>query len=277
MGGTSKDDQLPKTPTALDLSPDLKYGDKGEAVKRLKEKINPFGYALDVDNGNFLAITQLAVKDFQKRKGLEQNGIVSRAVWELLLAGPSEEDKKWAHKENPAYIESKKYEGKKETDPTFNKWLSGFWAIVGLRNYKTIIGTTFAWCGLFIAAMNSEVGQEWIANGAGAKNWAKYGQEIKWKENGIPRGAVVHLDHDCDCKGDSNHVGFADGDCTAEDLKKPGAKVNIFGGNQSNAVNTRSFPVCEICAVRWPKEIELPGKILKSVNCSGSSTRESTR
>ena len=198
-----------------------------------------------------------------------------------LISAPVKKDEPvvgaQVHAENPAYKEAKKYDGKKETDSKFGAWLSGFWGKVGLKNYKTIIGSSFAWCGLFIAAMNSEVGQKWIANGAGAKNWAQYGVAIEWKTNGIPRGAVVHLDHDCDCKGDSNHVGFADGDCAADDLKKAGAKINIFGGNQSDAVNTKSFRICEVCAVRWPKEIALPGKVTKSVNCSGSAASGSTK
>lgn len=178
---------------------------------------------------------------------------------------------------NPAYVEAKKYNGQSESKPKFVSWLSGFWPKVGLPGYKTIIGTSFAWCGLFIAAMNSETGLKIVSGAAGAKNWAKYGQAIEWKKDGIPRGAVMHLDHDGDCVGGSNHVTFADGDCSVEDLQKL-KYVPGFGGNQGNTVKRSMYPTYEICAVRWPSEIPKPGRVEKSVDCSGSGDHgESTR
>ena len=32
-----------------------------------------------------------------------------------------------------------------------------------------------------------------------------------------------------------------------------GSKVNLLGGNQSNAINIRSFPRAKFIAFRWPK------------------------
>jgi len=179
--------------------------------------------------------------------------------------------------ENPAYVEAKKYDGKKESDNVFGGWLSTFWAGVGLKNYKTIIGTTFAWCGLFIFAMNTEVGQKAISGAAGAKNWAKYGVEINWKQDGIPKGAVMHINANCG-SGSGNHVTFADGDCSAADLLNPGATVPGFGGNQGNMVKRSNYAASSVCAVRWPSEIPKPDPITKSVNCSkGNLTGESTK
>jgi hypothetical protein len=94
---------------------------------------------------------------------------------------------------NPAYVEAKKYAGKSEHDKTWSDWLSKFWPKVGLPGYKTIVGTSFAWCGLFVAAMNTQVGQKIVSGAAGAKNWARYGVEVDWKKNGIPKGAVIHI------------------------------------------------------------------------------------
>jgi hypothetical protein len=200
---------------------------------------------------------------------------------EIVKAEPVKESSPVAPglSENPAYNKGKEFVGKTETDPLFNKYLSSKWKLVGLPKYTTIIGTSFAWCGLFIAAMNSEVGQDWISNGAGARNWGKYGQAIEWKVNGIPRGAVMHLNHNGQCaSGSSNHVTFADGDCTASDLLKPGATVPGYGGNQSNTVKTSIYSIKEVCEVRWPKELKLPAKITKSVDCKQpSQSNESTR
>jgi hypothetical protein len=174
--------------------------------------------------------------------------------------------------------EAKKHKGKKESDSAFNRYLSGFWKIVGLPHYKTIIGSSFAWCGLFVAAMLYEVDLPFQKNGAGAKNWAKYGQEIDWKKDGIPRGAILHINHNQCGSGSGNHVAFANGDCASADLQKSGATIDLFGGNQNNTAKVSTYSVREICAVRWPPEKELPGKIARSVNCSGNkASGEPTR
>lgn len=179
---------------------------------------------------------------------------------------------------NPAYQEAKKYEGKTETNSAFGAWLSKFWPKAGLPNYKTIVGSSFAWCALFLVAMNSETGQKYVASAA-ARSWAKYGVEVNWKQDGIPRGAVIHLNHAGNCSsGSSNHVTFADGDCTVAELTKPGATFPGFGGNQGNTVKRSAYGVREICAVRWPSEIPKPGPVTKSYNCSVKATgEESTR
>lgn len=173
----------------------------------------------------------------------------------------------------PWLDEAKKHKGKTEFDSTFNKYLSGFWKLVGLPGYKTIIGTSFAWCGLFVAAMLYEVDMPFQKDGAGARNWAKYGQEIEWKSDGIPKGAIIHINGDGNCKsGSGNHVTFADGDCAPGEPSVPG-----FGGNQGNTAKRSMYSAKNVCAVRWPPGIALPGKVTKSVNCSGSSSGESTR
>lgn len=178
---------------------------------------------------------------------------------------------------NPAYEEAKKYVGSKESDSKFGAWLSKFWPKAGL-NYKTIIGSSFAWCGLFVLAMNSETGQKWVTGAAGAKNWAKYGQAIDWKQDGIPRGAVMHLNHSGNCSaGSGNHVTFADGDCSAADLKKSAATVPGLGGNQSNSVKRSIYGVAEVCEVRWPSELPKPSPVAKSVDCGGSASGDSSR
>lgn len=178
--------------------------------------------------------------------------------------------------ENPSYVEAKKYDGKKEKDSKFSAWLSSFWPKTGLK-YKTIAGTSFAWCALFIVAMQSEVGQKYIAS-ASAKSQGKTGIEIDWKKNGMPRGAIVHINHGKNCSSSSNnHVTFADGDCTSEELLKKGGVFAGFGGNQNNEVNRSIYSADKICEVRWPSEVPKPGAILKSVNCSGKESNTSTK
>ncbi len=182
------------------------------------------------------------------------------------------------HVENPAYKEAKKFEGKKETDASWRAYLVPYWRKVGLPGYTTLVGTAFAWCGLFLFAMNTNVGYKAITGAAGARNWARYGVEVEWQKNGIPRGAVMHINGKGNCSSSkNNHVTFADGDCTAADLRTL-KRVPGFGGNQSNAVRRSFYSTNEVCEVRWPAELPKPGPVAKSVNCSGSgSTGGSTR
>lgn len=267
-----------------------KFGDKSEDVGILQLALKEKGFEITVDN-DFGNQTREVLSAFQKSVGLTGSGIIPAKdggqtfkKLGLKLETNGEEKPKplpptSGNSSNPAYLEAKKHDGKKESDSKFNKYLSAFWGKVGLPNYKTIVGTSFAWCGLFIAAMNSEAGLEWIKNGAGARNWAKYGVEVEWKKNGIPRGAVIHINNKGNCSsGSSNHVTFADGDCTAEYLSKSGATVPGYGGNQSNTVKRSAYSVSKICAVRWPKEIPLPRRITQNVNCDKETDKgETTR
>jgi peptidoglycan hydrolase-like protein with peptidoglycan-binding domain len=255
------------------------YGQMGEHVTALQNALVAKGYAIKVD-GHFGPQTKKAVMAFQKSFKSSGSGIVGILTLEKLglAVGQKPAEQSGKAPTNPAYINAKKYLGKKENDSTFNKWLSGFWKIVGLPGYKTIIGTSFAWCGLFIAAMNSEVGQKWINNGAGARNWASYGQKIDFKVNGIPQGAVIHINGTKCGNGSGNHVTFADGSCTAEYIASKGAVIPGLGGNQSNQVKRSLYSATKVCAVRWPSELPLPPKVTKNESCgSGTDSGDSTK
>ena len=289
-------------------------GDKGPQVSTLKSYLKKLGYPLsDIgqNKGIFGLKVEYAVADFQDRYGLEETGIVDQVTFDAIVKAANEATTPNVpvQAENPAYKEAQKYKGQGESNKGFVAFMSKFWPKTGLSNYKTIIGSSFAWCALFIVAMNSEVGQKYLPS-AGAKAQGKYGVEIVWQQNGVPRGAVVHVNHLAKnaktweehaklCKsGSSNHVGFADGDCAADDyflpdvemykdkdghyrakaLAKKGSVIAILGGNQGNMVKRSVYDAREICEVRWPTEIALPGKIAKSKDCGGkSSGPESTR
>jgi hypothetical protein len=254
-------------------------------IKLLQRTLNSMGEKLTID-GDPGSYTKAALEKYDVVISLNKKPVVEPPP----LTQPS------AEPVNPAYVKAKEYAGKQETDKSFGAWLSGFWSKLGL-NYKTIIGSSFAWCGLFVFAMNTQVGQQAVLGAASAKSWAKYGVEVDWKKDGIPKGAVVHYNHAGNCSSSAdNHVDFADGDCAPQDLiqmvktstgswiastnppqLKPGATMAGFGGNQSNQVKRSIYSVKEICEVRWPSELQKPGTILKSVNCTGTPSAESTQ
>jgi hypothetical protein len=189
---------------------------------------------------------------------------------------PSLKDPKW-------YTLALKYLGKNEQDKEFDKFLAGFWKIVGLSGYKTIAGSKYAWCGLFVAVMLHLSGYQHAKNGAGAKNWSAFGTKIDYVKKGIPHGSIVRINHGLDCSSSKgNHVAFACGDYKPSDFivdgkLKPGATVTLLGGNQGNQVKYSKYDMREVCSVSWPSEENQP-EVTKTIPCdtsakSGDDTR----
>lgn len=267
------------------------FGDKGLHVRVYQQALKAKGFDLSVDD-RFGAETMRITAAFQRSIGSAGSGIPGPVTLEALGLKVEEKDKPARVPNtkvpvNPAYVQAKKYAGKKETDKEFNKKMSGFWKKAGL-SLTTIIGSGAAWCGLFIFVMNTEVGQKSVKYSPLARNWGAYEQKVDWKRDGIPQGAVVHINNGGNCSSSSNnHVTFADGSCTPEYLAKKGAVVPGFGGNQGDMVKRSEYAVTKVCNVRWPAEImvdgelvkvPLPPKVTKNVSCgSGSDQGESTR
>jgi len=76
-----------KTPgiqyTAAGL-PILRPGMRGSQVVKLQEKLSNLGFLKTGVDGDFGPLTEKAVKAFQKSKGLEADGVVGGATWNLL-------------------------------------------------------------------------------------------------------------------------------------------------------------------------------------------------
>lgn len=241
---------------------------KNRFIELLQKSLNAMGEKLTVD-GDFGPKTEAALAKYTFAITLNRKPAESPA--------PEGTNPPW-------YDEAKKYSGKKETDPAFNSFMSGFWAKIGLPNFKTIIGSAAAWCGLAMSVALIGVGADFAKNGFRAKAWDTYGHEVVWRTNGVPKGAMVRINHsnpiNCASASD-NHIAQAEGDCTAEDLLKADASIDLYGGNQGNTWKVSTYKASQICAVRWPKDVKdfpLPGKVLKSVKCSSKApTGESTR
>ncbi len=64
----------------------LQYGSKGEAVRRLQQALKDLKYNVGVD-GDYGALTRMAVTSFQKRNGLKADGVAGPDTQELLYSG----------------------------------------------------------------------------------------------------------------------------------------------------------------------------------------------
>lgn len=169
--------------------------------------------------------------------------------------------------------------GEKETNGFFNDIMSYQWRLFGM-NLGTIKERWAAWCGLFIAVCLALGGGLAIqGNGSLARNWGTYGQHVEWRRDGFVRGDIIWKNSKGNCESsDGNHVGFANGDCTAADLSKTNATFDMLGGNQDNMVKVSTYPVAHICAVRRI-EGEPLRKVTESWNCTSgkSNANENTR
>ncbi|MDL2205902.1 peptidoglycan-binding protein [Eubacteriales bacterium OttesenSCG-928-N13] len=78
----------------------LKHGSTGERVKKLQRRLKELGYFTGEIGGNYLDLTESAVKKFQKKTGATQNGIASVSLQKKIFA-------KNAPHYNDGYVELK--------------------------------------------------------------------------------------------------------------------------------------------------------------------------
>jgi uncharacterized protein (TIGR02594 family) len=97
------------------------------------------------------------------------------------------------------------------------------------------------WCAAFVGACLSLSGYRGTESLL-ARSYHKFGQDLKQEPR---RGCIVVLWRG-DPKASTGHVAFYDRD--------DGDHVVLLGGNQGDAVTTRSFPKGQVLAYRWPTE-----------------------
>ena len=66
-------------------SANVRLGDSGPGVRQIQTALVALGYKLSID-GKFGPQTAQAVKDFQMKHGLTQDGVVGPATWSKLQA-----------------------------------------------------------------------------------------------------------------------------------------------------------------------------------------------
>ena len=83
---------VPDTVRAVDLStevtpePALKNGSQGEKVWKLQERLQALGYYMDAVDGQFGPGTREAVITFQKKNGLDADGLAGEETQKVLYS-----------------------------------------------------------------------------------------------------------------------------------------------------------------------------------------------
>lgn len=218
------------------------------------------------------------------KKFLQFIGLAKKETTPVVKPPVVEKPVESVDKEEPVAVDPKwmkaaeKEIGNKETDKAFDKRMSSWWKKSGIA-FTTIVGSAFAWCGLFAYMILNQAGLSTPDKAYRAKNWDGYGHAIAWKQDGIPRGSAVRLNSDGNCDSSKgNHITFAAGDCTAKELTAKDATFDGLGGNQGNMVKVSTYKASTICYVGYPPELPKPPKVTVSKNCSSKKTgSESTR
>lgn len=81
--------ERPRAEAASPRHPTLRLDDRGPAVERLQQLLVTAGFDLSPygADGHFGAVTDRAVRRFQRSRGLEVDGLVGRKTWTALLEG----------------------------------------------------------------------------------------------------------------------------------------------------------------------------------------------
>ena len=123
----------------------LKYGDTGEAVKRVQSRLKELGYFSGDIGGNYLTLTQSAVAAFQKAAKLTANGIADYETLKALFSDDA-----------PKYVKTEP-EGGTSSTPTATPatgtaveadwWTSGIQSIFarGTTAVVTDVATGLSW------------------------------------------------------------------------------------------------------------------------------------
>lgn len=114
----------------------------------------------------------------------------------------------------------------------------------GATDHGPVAAKLPAWCGAFAAYCVRTGGGEVPRGSAEAVSWKAWGsRSLPLGSHDVPVGAVVVLTP-APGTATSGHVGFFTG------FSADGAKLELLGGNQSDAVRLSQFPVTRVAAIR---------------------------
>ncbi len=222
----------------------LKRGSSGPDVKNMQEYLTALGYDTNGTDGIFGSGTQKAVKEFwldiRSDEVVEEiNDFTAYCILNSYfdkVTGIDDvlESLPWLEKAAEDYLVSE-IKGA-EHNPRV------------VQYFKDAHSSWFdddetPWCAAAVSAWLERAGIH-SARSARARDHLNFGTELI-----EPRfGAVVVLERGAT----SGHVGFVTG-VTAD-----GKQIKVLGGNQSDSVNERMFPVSRVLGYRQPEGFTLP-------------------
>lgn len=121
----------------------------------------------------------------------------------------------------------------------------------GIRDDET------PWCAAFVGAMFERVGVR-------STRFESARSYLEW---GVPLKSPVHGCVAVFSREGGGHVGFVVG-------RDAAGNILVLGGNQSDAVNVRAFPVSRVTGYRWPAGVPVPAAGLAQLDGSPVSERE---
>jgi uncharacterized protein (TIGR02594 family) len=232
-----------------------------EEVRELQRALVRWGYSSIIPDGELGSLTVQAVRDFQRKTGLEDDGIVGHRTWRVLTtreprnvgAGfsrppssapePASKAKLLAQSAGgPAWMEVAKAEvGQHEVKgKAVNARIIEYHQATTLKSKSDEV----AWCSSFVNwcfRKASVVG----TGSAAAASWTHWGEASPTRYGAV---AVIYNAGaaNSSLSTSGNHVGFL--------VEETPTHFVILGGNQSNSVKVSNFPKrkWKLKACRWP-------------------------
>ncbi len=234
-----------------------------DEVRQLQHQLRRWGYSIPTD-GQFGSRTDAIVRDFQRKRGLGDDGIVGSKTWNALLVADaknlggmfvdrhvdirpiedisSESNSNPAPDAGPAWMKiAHKEKGTNEVrGRAANPRIVVYHATTGLRARSD----ETAWCSSFVNWCLKQCGIRGT-NSAGAASWKG------WASASAARhGAIAVIFNPAMARSSltatGNHVAFL-----VEETKTHWV---LLGGNQGNSVKVSSYPKAKwkLLALRWP-------------------------
>jgi uncharacterized protein (TIGR02594 family) len=211
-------------------------------IKDIQRELKKQGFNPGSPNGVWGRPTIGALKDFQKTRGLEADGVLTTETVDALFGSSFLESVESAPDSIPLvwYEEAVRLLGTREvpgaaSNPKILQWAGK----LGIP-YK---GDDIPWCGLFAAhCVGSTLpGETLPINPLGARNWAKFGSKCK-----PVLGSILVFWREPKNKG-LGHVGFYHG----EDDQA----FHVVGGNQSDQVSVARVAKNRLLDARQPASV----------------------
>lgn len=202
----------------------------------LQTRLVAYGAKIDID-GEWGRNSINALKSFQALRGLPVTGVADLSTVEALRAIPtswSEPPPVTPTETMPPWMaEMRRKSGLHEVrdNSVLSDWLRSFGRYLG--NPKDL-----PWCGDAVETCIAKTlpAEPLPSNPFFAQAWAKFGRDV-----GSPIVGSIGVIR---WTSSSGHVGIVAG--------ISGDRVNLLGGNQSNAINVSNFPRSKFIAFRWP-------------------------